>query len=241
MSHNIIKLVVPLLVSCAISLASCTASDQMAPQTIAPELVSVGPSVRRSGVEGLRLDLEWARSVARSTATPTALSIGAPNTSVPMDDLVTQLEAQLRLAEARAPESASRSASMLRGLAPAPNPSFDYLDPGDVGGATTIYSSAAPPATRNITVYAFTSCFTLPSMTIADLTSKITIRRFDTGEIRVQDWPFAADPRPNYTSATSPWIWSGPALSYSVMTKHICRLGPVGDWPYRDTQAFAVV
>lgn len=241
MSHHNMKLIVPLLVSCATALSSCTMSDQIAPQGAASQVVSTGAPIRRSGVDGLRLDLEWARSAARSAEGQDGIITGAQNTSVPMLDLVTQLEAQLRFAETPVRDPASTSTSKTRGLAPAPAPSFDYLDPADVGGATSIYSNVAPPATRRVTVYAFTSCFTLPSMTIADLTGKITIRRFDTGLIHVQDWPFSADPAPNYTSATSLWIVSGPALSFTAYTKHICQLGAPGEWPYRQTQAFAVV
>ena len=241
MSHHNMKLIVPLLVSCATALSSCTMSDHLAPQGAAPQPVSIGTPIRRSGVEGLRLDLEWARSAARSAEGQDGIIMGAQNTGMPLLDLVTQLEAQLRLAETSARSPASTSTSKTRGLAPRPTPSFDYLDPADVGGATSIYASAAPPATRRVTVYAFTSCYTLPSMTIADLTGKITIRRFDTGDIRVQDWPFSADPAPNYTSTTSLWIVDGPALSFTVMTRHTCQLGPKGDWPYKYTQAFAVV
>ena len=240
MSHRNLKLIVPLLVACATALSSCTMSDHLAPQGAAPQPVSIGTPIRRGGIDGLRLDLDWARSAARSAEGQDGL-MGTRNTSVPMADLVTQLEAQLRLAEAPARSPASASTPKSRGLAPAPAPSFDYLDPADVGGATSIFANIAPPATRRVTVYAFTSCYTLPSMTIADLTGKITIRRFDTGLIHVQDWPFSADPAPNYTSVTSLWIVNGPPVSFTAITKHSCQLGPKGDWPFKPSQAFAVV
>lgn len=242
MSHHNMKMkrIVPLLFSCAMSLSSCTMSDQVTPAA-ATGLVTIGTPVMRSGVEGLRLDLEWARSAARDAAGRDAIGTGGATTSVSMDDLVTQLEAQLRLAEAPARAAAHGSTSVLRGLSPAPTPSFDYLDPADVNGATAIYSNIAPPATRVVTVYALTSCYTLPSMTVADLESKTTIRRFDTGEIRVWEWPTTAEPRPSYTSASWPWTVSGPPLYFTVFTRHYCQQGPKGQWPYRDTQGFAIV
>lgn len=240
MSHHNMKLIVPLLVSCATALSSCRMSDQLAPQATAPQPISITP-VKRTGIDGLRLDLEWARSAARSAEREHGITIGDQNTSTPIGDLVTRLEDQLRLAETPARSAASGSSSMPRGLVPAPTPSFDYLDPGDVAGMTTIYASGAPPATRRVIVYAYTSCYKLPSMTIADLSGKTTIRQFDTGSILVQDWPFAADPAPNYTSTTSTWIVSGPALSFSVVTQHFCQLGPRGDWPYVYSRGFAVV
>jgi hypothetical protein len=238
MSSYTMKVARPLLLAFVVS--SCTASESVAPEAAHTDAVSIGRVVNRGGIEGLRADLAWARSVAGDLENRKRIRIGTANgRDVSIDQLVAGLENQLGLADAGAMVPAP-SEGRLGALSPTASPSFDYLSFGDVGGATTIYSSGGPPGFRNITVYAYTTCYRQPSMTIADLKGVININDFATNAPRILDWPYRGDPTPSYTSTSVPMQWSGPALNIRARSTHTCQVGPRGDWPYMNSGAYTI-
>jgi hypothetical protein len=241
MSPHKLKVTLPLLLGCAMSLSSCAMRDSVAPEAAAPGELSVGPVETRGGVDGLRADLAWARSIARSAPGERRITIGGAGArDVSIDELVARLQGELGVAEGRTTPH-STAAAARAALSPGSSPAFDYLSFGDVGGATSIYSSGGPPGVRTVTVYAYTSCYLQPSMTVADLKSLVNVNDFATGARLLVDWPFYAPSSPSYTSASLPMRWGpGPAISVWARSTHTCEKGPRGDWPFVPSSAYTV-
>lgn len=214
-------------IACILFTAACSGSDRLsAPPAIA---VSDARTIVRSGVEGLRQDIAWMRSL------PSDTRFGTSAGPVSRDGAVSELQRQL--------ETLTHPTSLsARSVSPSPDkPRFDYISYGDVGGQTYV-SPAGTDAQgyKYETTYTFTSC-SQSSITVAEVEPQGTLRDFVTGTY-IGPLFFYPKTGVQYVSELSTQGILTTRLVYvEVETKHTCQLGGMGDWPYKLTRGYAVI
>lgn len=227
MSHPTLLFRLTLASTCIVSLSACSASERLSE---APAIaISEASTVTASGVDGLRQDIAWMRSL------PSDARFSTANGPVSRNDAVSQLTRQLEtLTHSKTPSARSVSLS--------PNgPAFDYISYGDVGGQT--YVSAAGTDAQGYkyeTTYAFTSC-TQSSTTVAEVDPQGTLTDFATGAyigslfLYPQTAVRYVSERGTQGILTTRLVW------VQVNTKHTCQVGEERNWPYKPTEGHAVI
>ena len=214
-------------IACILASAACSGSDRVsAPPAIA---VSEAHTITRSGIEGLRQDIAWMRSLPNDTR------FGTSAGSVSRDAAASELQRQIEALTHPAMSSA-------RSLSLSPDgPRFDYISYGDVGGQTYV-SPAGTDAQgyKYETTYAFTSC-SQSSTTVAGVDPKGTLTDFATGAY-IGPLFFYPKTGVQYVSEFSTQGILTPSLVYvEVETKHTCQIGALNDWPYKVTRGYVVI
>lgn len=258
MSHSNMWSSLLLVSGCTLSLSACSMSDNISPQSLRPRVLSESLGVSRSGVEGLRDDLAWARSIAQNPAAQHRLtrisSTWASVTSA--DDLVAHLQAELASAEANAASSRQMSSTSVvfsraggeqsaalagneRASALSPSsPRYDYEDQS-VSGFSLISADSPPTNTRMVGFHGNTSCYLYGnSMTIAALKADL---KMSFGGVVFWQYDGFRDSGVQYvTGRAYTQVW-GDAISATMVTRHTCEHGWFGNYPYKMTSAAKTV
>lgn len=227
MSHPTLRFMLTLAITCTLLLSACSTSERLSE---APAIaISEASTVTSSGIEGLRQDIAWMRSLPSDAKFST--SAGPVSRDDALSGLTSQLETLLH------PRT-----SPGRSLSLSPNsPSFDYISYGDVGGQT--YVSPAGTDAQGFkyeTTYAFTSC-TQNSTTVAGVDPRGTLSDFETGAyigslfLYPQTAVRYVSERGTQGILTTRLVW------VQVNTKHTCQVGDRDNWPYKPTEGHAVI
>jgi hypothetical protein len=226
MSHLNPLVRLSLVVTSALSMAACSASDRLVES---PPGVNVQRSeVTRRGIDGLRQDIASVRSLPRDVSIST--SMGANLSS---DELASSLESDLRVL--------SRTMSApVRSVTPSSiTPSFDYISYGDVSGALVLIAKPPVNGWRLYDAYAYTSC-TQGSMVVASVKGDMIEFDFATGA-PVSSSHLREESSPNYVSTWVNVMIRYPSrIGVSGNSKHTCEIGPRDNWPYIPRSAFIV-
>ena len=227
MSHQRLLLRVTLAITSIVSLSACSASERLSEAPVIA--ISEASTVTTSGVEGLRQDIAWMRSLPSDAIFSTTAG------PVSRNDAVSELTSQL--------ETLTHSKTLpARSMSLSPNgPAFDYISYGDVGGQTYV-SPAGTDAQgyKYETTYAFTSC-TQSSTTVAEVDPRGTMTDFATGAyigslfLYPQTGVRYVSERSTQGILTTRLVW------VQVDTKHTCQVGERDNWPYKPTQGHAVI
>jgi hypothetical protein len=206
----------PIAVLLALQAASCTPGDAVAPRVEAvptrPVVIAAGPTMARQGIEGLRLDLEDARSIASDATARGSIAIGATwSPSISLTEYVDYLEATMRTA------TGQKSAAD-------PHLRKDEVYDPQVGGVSFIGLAGAPaPDPRVIHYGGSTTCYAFNSASIARLSSEL--KAIYSG---VVFWSQNGWQVPDGMQSTS-GIYSlstwGDLVQATMNTKHVCDTG----------------
>lgn len=227
MSHPRLLFRLTLAITCIVSLSACSAGERLSG---APAVaLSEASTVTTSGLDGLRQDIAWMRSLPSGAQFSTAAG------PVSRDDAVSELTSQLeRLIHPKALSARSVSSS--------PNsPDFDYISYGDVNGQTYV-SPAGTDALgyKYETTYTFTSC-SQSSTTVAAVDPKGTLTDFATGATIGSLFLFPKTAVQYVAERSTQGILTTRLVYVQVDTKHTCQVGAQNDWPYKPTRGFAFI
>jgi hypothetical protein len=214
-------------IGCILASAACSGSDRVsAPPAIA---VSDARTLTRSGIEGLRQDIAWMRSL------PSDTRFGTSGGAVSRDGAASELQRQLETLTHPA-TSAARSLS----LSP-DGPRFDYISYGDVGGQTYVASAGTDAqGYKYETTYTFTSC-TQSSTTVAEVDPMGTLTDFLTGSY-IGPLFFYPKTGVQYVSELSTQgILTDRVVYVAVDTKHTCHAVAPDGSPYKTTHGYAFI
>jgi hypothetical protein len=226
MSHPKPLVRLPLVMTCALAIAACSASDRLVEP---PPAVTVQRSVvTRRGIDGLKQDIDSAHSLPHDVTMSTAR--GA---NISRDELASGLEAVL-------PVLSRTMSAPARNGAPAPtSPSFDYISYGDVGGTLVLMARAPSNGWRLYDAFAYTSC-TQGSMVVASVKGGMREFDFATG-MPISTTTLREESSPNYISTwVSVMIRYPSRIGVQGNSIHTCQVGQWNDWPYVPRSAFIV-
>jgi hypothetical protein len=216
----------------AITLASCNAEHALAPEPSPqiPRIISAGSgNGSLGGVDALRAQLTWLRSLASQPGADERIAIGASDgRALSLTEYLASLEAELRIATA----APAQNAGML--------PNFDIVDETKVQGYSVIYGSSYRSGTtqRDVTFSATTSCWAYNSDTEARFEADLKLAFHG---VVFWSYPGFTSGGIQYTTSQYYITQTGDPVDATMRTRHICIPGGWSDRYYRFTNAAARV
>jgi hypothetical protein len=213
-------------------LVACSGSDQL----VAPPGADAVQRtfVARHGIDGLREDIAWIRSLPRDVAIATSLGNGR---TMSRDEFAMRLEAMV-------PALSQGMSSPMLGM---PSPSLTSNSYSGIYGLVNGHLSLMPknvaPYWRGYDAYGYTSCQE-PSMTIAAVEGRMDDFDFVTG-VPIGFATLRKESAPNYAASWVSSIYNRLIYTHQIgvngSSTHTCQIGVPGEWPSGTDHGFIVV